>query len=526
MMTLSNLCLIDPLILGTSWLRKQPSSNLKVPLSILERIALILDDYFLNGTVSDEIMSELRTFVDAGDELPESDLFWQAQITLQYLQKGAREFMVSAHSITPVDAEVRPFCTPEVADLIADVLQGKKWHLVREAFLLLQTHEQHLHPKAIPTALQTLHNQYQLWPLWSRVSAQRALWLARKHDSWRWWSSLHQNDKETTIDHLIWLGMHQKSTDVIPSFSAKEWHQYLTAIEQSPHYAIDYLLYQLLKHRSITIRRRSLHLLLQKNDHSWQQAIDNLAMQYARYYLQLEDDQLLPLPILQDHGLVSPEELQDLQLYSEHFKEPIYRLLSLSNWNTVFGAIDLNPKTICRQLVSLSHCRDLAQIAILSLSRSPKIGPTVAMIIAWLDLYPEGNTTSVKLAPLLRNADATQVDQVMAHLLKTDEDEYQMERLSEVLQHITVYLSPSTSNHICRYLMEYLDYGLNQTDRRNIKSGLANLALRLDPKSLLVLKKHWIDEAIYYSQLERPLWKFRDTLESRYDLFLYISGRK
>ena len=150
----------------------------------------------------------------------------------------------------------------------------------------------------------------------------------------------------------------------------------------------------------------------------------------------------------------------------------------------------------------------------------------VSMMIAWLELYPDGNTTSVKLAPLLRMADVAQVEQVIEHLLKIDDDEYQMERLAEVLQHITVYLTPNTSNRICRYLMEYLAYGLNQTDRRNIKSCLTNLALRLDPNSLLVLKKHWVDEAIYYSQLERPLWKFRDTLESRYDLFLYISGRK
>ena len=193
------------------------------------------------------MLSELRTFVAAEDQLPTSDLFWQAQITLQYLQKGAREFVVSDHSSAPADAEVRPFCTPEVADLITDLLQRKKWQQVREAFLLLQTHEQNLHPKAIPTALRTLHNQYQLWPLWFKVSAQRALWLANKHNSWRWWSTLQQNDTEDTTDRLIWLGMQQKPIGAIPSLSAKEWHQYLSAIEQSPAYAIDQLLTHLLR---------------------------------------------------------------------------------------------------------------------------------------------------------------------------------------------------------------------------------------------------------------------------------------
>ena len=115
------------------------------------------------------------------------------------------------------------------------------------------------------------------------------------------------------------------------------------------------------------------------------------------------------------------------------------------------------------------------------------------------------------------------MEQLLRRILKDEADEYLIERLSLLLRHIRCYLSSSLSNKICRVFLHAIEQDLHQADRRNLKLCLPNLKYRLDPRCLLVLKRFWSDEALYYAGLFKPFWSFRDTLEQRHQLFQYLS---
>ena len=264
-------------------------------------------------------------------------------------------------------------------------------------------------------------------------------------------------------------------------------------------------------------------LLLPTSEH--RQAVDEFAMAFCTANLVLKSNRLILKNELELPEAL-PFDIETVGLYESRFANPIYRILSVPTFSTLFGHLKMRPDSVCQQLMMEESLERMAQAAIYSCSKSTLSPVHSELVTDWIALYPDGNTVPLDMTPLLKRLDSNMVDMILQQILADDQDDYTIERMSLITRDIQCYLSPSLSSKLCKYIIDLVNHGCSHTDKKNLKECLPNLGKRLDPKSLLLLKKIWPDDALYYSDLSKPLISLRETLEARYELFLYISGSK
>ncbi len=499
-----------------------------------EELERLLDRYFLYGLNTQQTPPVIVNLLSRHNIYKETDAtadhFWKAQVLLLALKKGASEmtsFEGDILHLAPTDQE--PYCVYGAGLQIREALVNKDWQRVTEAFVLLRTLKRLLHPVALPTALTHLKEQYSIWHLWRDIAPSRSLWMAHHNPAWKWWADLHQDSHDVTLHRLIWMSIHGRTvpTAEVLSVEADTWHRFLKFLESH----VSLTNYDLMQHlydeaRSRKIRQKALARLLMARAPQVTDELDVFIPAFAQLNISAKQGHV---EILEDFIFPDFElsfDVSGLDMFTTSLPSATHRILALGTLDQLFGHLELTQDEIFKQLLVNDKLEHLAQSTIFSLASRLSVEAGYEMCEAWMDLYPEGNAVNLHLDGLFQRLNSQQVEKLVRHILKMEYDEYQIEKLSLLLRSIQCYLSHVISKRICKVLLEAVDRGIHQTDKRNIKECLPNLKYRLDPKALLTIKKIWPDDALYYSDLQKPFWDFRNTLEQRYELFLYISGSK
>ena len=479
-------------------------------------------------TLPKEIIALLEKYnlISANDTT--TDHLWKAQLVVQLLKKGAqktRSFSIDEPAITADGMD--SYCAYEAGKIIGDALQKKDWTFTKEAFRLLKATGQLLHPGALPSALNNLSKAYELWLSWEGVCGHGAAWLSPQRADWSWWQDLNL-DQGAPVELIIWRSLHQKPLDeaTFQNLRANDVRTYFKFLSIQPLMGNTALLNFLHAHsRSVNLRQYALDHLLYITTSEQRQEVDQFALSFCQSNLISKSDRLKLKKEIKMPQATS-FDIESVQLYAARFANPVYRVLSVPTFATLFGHLEMSIDDICQQLMIEESLERFAQAAVYSCSKAPLAEVHSCLVSHWLEVYPYGNTVTLEISPLINRLDSKMVESMLSRILAEDQEDYTIERLSLILRDIKCYLSSSVSNKICKLFVDYINRGSSHTDKKNLMLCMPNLARCLDPKALLVLKKMWPQDALYYSDLSKPFHRLRDTLELRYELFLYISGSK
>ncbi len=499
----------------------------------LNQVSYLLEQMLLHGRLEGQSLENTIEFLrqngieSSGKSV---DLVWKAITLYQTLAKICPVEYASAlqPSIEP-DEVVQDFCTHKVTPAVIEMIDDKDWEGLQEVFLLLRRNHLLIHPLTLPKILSVCHKEFHLWPHLKYILGHRSLWLSLQREEWQWWYNLHHDTLEIqglSLHQAIWNRIIGKPID--PVLVAK-WERpnqviLLKLISQNSDIADLPLIVHLSDNGRFQKVRQMATDLLSK----WYGSPTNLqfirfGQAFMKKAVTRRNNQLLFRPDTPRPIEWLPITLDDITLYRHEFSNPLYRALSLVPAQLLYDHIaDVLERIMLEMMYSKSWER-LAQSIIFSLSSFRNDSWSSSLLKAFFDSYPDGNTIVLNIAPLIRRLPSNMIESLVLQILK-DDDEFMLEKLSLILRSIQAYLGPAVSRGICEVYIKQVELGLSHTDKKHVRTSLLNLARWLDPKSVLILKKIWPYEALHFTDLKEDFWSWRNTLEQRYEMFLYISN--
>ncbi len=486
-----------------------------------------------NGITSDTDLSPVRSFLEQNgiesDHDDAEELLWKSIVTYFTLEKGSRRFdLLRPIKSSPAPSESSSFCPYPAALKIMALISTNQQDLFREALLLLNAHQLHLHPAAIPPALTYCQKKYTLWKHLIRVCGERADWLAAKNPQFSWYFSAknksidQDNPQGLNLRELfLWLRSQQQEeyVAVFDRLSSAQQKKMFDHIRHHLYPSDEAICRKWLKGRSSDMKKKAYLALLTLDTRESKDTLDFL------------------LPAINNHiqisqGMISinvPELLNELHPHLDQSpltvdEELLPKILSIVAVESLIPD-KLEHHEACRQLLTKPTLLLLA----LGITESVIVHRSETWIKAlgtfWQKHYPLLSTSQIPARRLYGAADSDFFISTISEILK-DPDDYWIEKLAIVTSDNKHYLSRKLSDMLAELLLFHVQQGLNRTDIKLLKDLLPVVAKRMDPRASLALRKLWPDQGMYYSKLNKDMVRFRKILENRYELFSYIAGLK
>ncbi len=484
----------------------------------------------LDGLPEGSDVEDLRSCLTALGIDPRSStgdqVLWRALAATHLLTKAQKPAVLPpGEPIMEAPAEQASFCHPKAGQLLVDALENHHWKIVREGLLLLKATKMLLHPVALPAVLDQASSRHDLWSLLAPTLGARAQWLAAQNPDWHWWRDAHlrpEDEGNPSIHRWIWGRMQGQAIppEALKALSPVDQRQIIKLVTQSPRACDLALLNALKQRRQSKIQRQALNALLQLDTSAEYQAAVELGKAFYRDALHLVGKRIHFDPAASIPFQTLPYQLEHVDIFSAHFANPLYRLLALTPLPSIFDPEKAPARAL--EICQEPALEKLCQLAVLSSAHHQSETWVSALADAWLATYPEGHTIAVDFGPVLGRLPSKKRQSLVDKIVK-NEEHYFFEVITRLLDFDGQYLNLSISKLLVQRLLEEMSRGMSHHDKQNLKRWLPKGAYILDPRVIHLIDKRWDDLDFYYDGLSKPLWKFRNTLQQRFDLFSAIS---
>ncbi|MBP1467026.1 hypothetical protein EYB53_015030 [Candidatus Chloroploca sp. M-50] len=119
-----------------------------------------------------------------GEDDPAARLLDAAAAATLYVRAGVLPPVLALDPVAPAPDETQSICTPEAADLLAQVFEGQPEALLREWLTRAVAHGVRVPLQFLPALLERARTSPDLQPLVLKVVGERGRWLATFHPGW------------------------------------------------------------------------------------------------------------------------------------------------------------------------------------------------------------------------------------------------------------------------------------------------------------------------------------------------------
>jgi uncharacterized protein DUF5691 len=216
---------------------------------------------------------------------PERDLLLRAGMHAVYRTAGRRT-KTGVEGPQPAPQETLPACSAKAAEVVRQLLTGRRQEILREALERLRLGGLRLPPALLPDALDV--QQPELRPAVAAVLGERGRWLAGLNPSWEWVIGGSEQDDETAweegplTDRLAALRHVRRSDrsrglawveEVWKSEKADTRVEVVAALEAGLSSADEPFLERALDDRSVRVRQAAVALLARLPDSAYAQRV-------------------------------------------------------------------------------------------------------------------------------------------------------------------------------------------------------------------------------------------------------------
>ncbi|MCB0667933.1 MAG: hypothetical protein KDC80_19035 [Saprospiraceae bacterium] len=447
---------------------------------------------------------------------PEAD-YYRLLSTYLTINKGASmPENVIPDQVSPPEKEDLPFASIEVVPFLKESLIFKDWTLLEEILRLLVSQKKLVPPTALPLLLDRGKDLIHLHRFMLLTMGKRATWLAAQRDQWQWYIDMQSPD--LTVIHsenqLYWLKAHlhtdmeevQKSITKFSKNVRESLLQYIFETPRTHHEPIaryfaksptqkEKYLAQLILLKLPTAERNAAQEDLKKL------FIENLELKKGEITFKIPEYQ---------------SDLFDSKLTKKIFGSDLFSALAIFFPPDLYCAhLGLEKKEIIRQLMADENLRSLYQLFLDGAANFTKDSTWgELLILEWIELYPEGNTTEVSLIHLLEKLTYASVQKVLRSALHKD-NQFFMEKMTILTSGIEHYLKKDLSEALIQRIFQHIDHRLSRTDTNNLILALPHLQYLADPRSYHTLVSQWREVDGYQQKLEEALWDFRNIMQQR-----------
>jgi len=466
-----------------------------------------IDQWARNGidrSVAEDRLHDALAAYGLGSENDATIAIWKLLYAKGQIKAGA---LALPHLPTETNAapiESAPFCNMAAGNLIRQIIEERDWPLCEEALRILVHLKKRLHPVAIPICLERMGQRFVSYAHLQSVLGERARWLSRQRDAWLWLESMsHFSADAFNAPFRAWwplylwhstnrpAEMNQLLAQHIEGLSTKDKQVVVEWISKHGDASHLHILSAFSAGRSRILSRLVLNTRLELRDPELHEQISHFASRYMKEALIVKKKRLSFKPV---KSQLAPEisfPLEDINLFSEYFTDPLMQLLCLSAPSAWL------PEERTLYADALMQDEDLDKLVQIILAGARLHGDKALIMLLcekYFLHYPSGNTLDLNAENAFAGLDGKSYNYLLKIILKNTERRF--EKLGLIISEKSPYFSRSHSDEIIEYIIDAFYYNLPHTEMIMLSQSLPFFATKLDPRIYPKLKSRLRQDAI------------------------------
>ncbi|MBX2816820.1 MAG: hypothetical protein KTR24_12510 [Saprospiraceae bacterium] len=485
--------------------------------------------HLLHGASDQDTDIRLTEMADTFGIETNEGMIWKLAFAQEVLSKGAQMLSKVETPASIALADKTPNCSWAAAQIITRLAEERKKDTLREALRIVAYTNRHIHPLALPAILSSLQHDYPFYPDLRKTMGSRADWLSKQNQKWTWWLDSNSPIGEDDAFAQWWpkyimqfsVSAEQANAAIIEKLDVLDTTAKLKLagwLNQHPDESNLAVLPRLLPSRSGKLRRAVLNAVLRNPQNPHTKEIESFALPRLQGAIAQSQTTLNFSPSNSAVVTGITFKLSDIELYSEYFSNPQWRLFCMVAPAKYLE--DPSSDFVVTSLMENEGLERLAQMVICGASHHNDQDLVMALLETYLRLYPAGNTVGLQIQPLTQSLNTDQLRTCIGSLLKTPSRFF--EKLALVLHGNTPYVSRSLSEAIIERIHEATISDLPFNEIQQLNRLLPTLGNRLDPRIFPKLRSLWSND-YYMGVLTKNINIFHQTMEQRHRLLESIA---